>query len=57
MERRTGGIVAMVGGSDYGTSQYNRITQASRQPGSIFKPIVYAAAIPDSRTPTPSLIV
>ena len=34
----------MVGGSDYGASQYNRITQASRQPGSIFKPIVYATA-------------
>jgi len=45
MERRTGGIVAMVGGSDYGASQYNRITQAFRQPGSIFKPLVYAAAI------------
>jgi penicillin-binding protein 1B len=45
MERSTGGIVAMVGGSDYGTSQYNRITQAFRQPGSIFKPLVYAAAI------------
>src|SRR5262245_30159095 len=34
----------MVGGSDYGASQYNRITQAFRQPGSIFKPLVYAAA-------------
>src|SRR5438128_8849956 len=34
----------MVGGSDYGASQYNRITQASRQPGSILKPIVYATA-------------
>jgi penicillin-binding protein 1B len=45
MERRTGGIVALVGGSDYGASQYNRITQAFRQPGSIFKPLVYAAAI------------
>src|SRR5262249_23623489 len=39
-----GEIKAMVGGADYGVSQYNRITQASRQPGSIFKPIVYAAA-------------
>jgi penicillin-binding protein 1B len=34
----------MVGGGDYGASQYNRITQAFRQPGSIFKPLVYAAA-------------
>jgi penicillin-binding protein 1B len=49
MERSTGGIVAMVGGSDYGTSQYNRITQAFRQPGSIFKPLVYAAAIEASQ--------
>ena len=49
MERKTGGIVAMVGGSDYGASQFNRIVQASRQPGSIFKPIVYAAAIEASQ--------
>jgi len=49
MERRTGGIVAMVGGSDYGASQFNRITQAFRQPGSIFKPLVYAAAIEASQ--------
>jgi penicillin-binding protein 1B len=49
MERSTGGIVAMVGGSDYGASQYNRITQAFRQPGSIFKPLVYAAAIEASQ--------
>ena len=44
LDPHTGEIKAMVGGGDYGTSQYNRITQASRQPGSIFKPIVYAAA-------------
>jgi penicillin-binding protein 1B len=49
MERSTGGIVALVGGSDYGASQYNRITQAFRQPGSIFKPLVYAAAIEASQ--------
>jgi penicillin-binding protein 1B len=49
MERSTGGIVAMVGGSDYGASQFNRITQAFRQPGSIFKPLVYAAAIEASQ--------
>ena len=45
MDRKTGGILAMVGGSDYGASQYNRILQAFRQPGSIFKPFVYAAAL------------
>ena len=44
LDPHTGEIKALVGGADYGTSQYNRITQASRQPGSIFKPIVYAAA-------------
>jgi penicillin-binding protein 1B len=41
----TGEIKAMVGGADYGASQYNRIIEAARQPGSIFKPIVYAAAL------------
>jgi penicillin-binding protein 1B len=41
---QTGGIVAMVGGRDYQTSQFNRVTQAVRQPGSIFKPFVYLAA-------------
>jgi len=55
MERSTGGIVAMVGGSDYGASQYNRVTQALRQPGSIFKPLVYAAAIEASQTDPDSL--
>jgi penicillin-binding protein 1B len=44
LDPHTGAILAMVGGSDYGASQYNRITKAFRQPGSIFKPIVYAAA-------------
>ena len=40
----SGEIKAMVGGRDYGNSQYNRITEAFRQPGSIFKPFVYATA-------------
>jgi len=44
LDPHTGEIKAMVGGSDYGASQYNRIIQAFRQPGSIFKPFVYAAA-------------
>jgi penicillin-binding protein 1B len=44
LDPHTGEIKAMVGGGDYGASQYNRITQAFRQPGSIFKPFVYAAA-------------
>lgn len=44
VEPSTGAIVAMVGGRDYGESQYNRATQARRQPGSTFKPFVYLAA-------------
>jgi len=40
-----GRILAMIGGRNYGTSQFNRITQSRRQPGSIFKPFVYAAAL------------
>jgi penicillin-binding protein 1B len=42
---RTGEIVAMVGGRDYLSNQFNRATDAMRQPGSVFKPFVYAAAI------------
>jgi penicillin-binding protein 1B len=45
LDPHTGEIKAMVGGSDYGVTQLNRIIQASRQPGSIFKPIVYATAL------------
>ncbi len=41
----TGGIRAMVGGRDYNQSQFNRAWQALRQPGSAFKPLIYAAAI------------
>ena len=44
LDPHTGAIKAMVGGRDYGNSQYNRITEAFRQPGSIFKPFVYATA-------------
>lgn len=42
---KTGEIVAMVGGRDYMTNQFNRATNAMRQPGSVFKPFVYAAAV------------
>mgnify|MGYP006265883421 CR=1 FL=1 len=41
---KRGAIRALVGGRDYGRSQFNRATQAKRQPGSAFKPIVYLAA-------------
>ena len=45
MRPKTGEIVAMVGGRDYLTNQFNRATSAMRQPGSVFKPFVYATAI------------
>ncbi|MFC1591619.1 penicillin-binding protein 1A [Thermodesulfobacteriota bacterium] len=45
VELKTGRIKAMVGGTNYQESQFNRVTQAMRQPGSAFKPIVYLAAL------------
>ncbi|MGD9966984.1 MAG: transglycosylase domain-containing protein [Hyphomonadaceae bacterium] len=42
---RDGGVRALVGGTDYNTSKFNRVTQAERQPGSAFKTFVYTAAI------------
>jgi penicillin-binding protein 1B len=44
LEPASGKVVALVGGRSYGASQYNRVTQARRQPGSAFKPFVYLAA-------------
>ncbi|WP_434058505.1 transglycosylase domain-containing protein [Coralliovum pocilloporae] len=46
-----GAVRAMVGGSDYGESQFNRATQALRQPGSSFKPFVYATAMAHGYSP------
>jgi len=45
MEVATGAVRAMAGGRDYRISQFNRATQARRQPGSVFKPFVFAAAL------------
>jgi penicillin-binding protein 1B len=45
MNPKTGEVLAMMGGRDYGQSQLNRVTEARRQPGSVFKPFVYAAAL------------
>jgi penicillin-binding protein 1A len=45
LDAKTGNIRAMVGGRDFEDSKFNRATQALRQPGSTFKPIVYAAAL------------
>ena len=50
MDPGTGGVLAMVGGVDFGASQFNRAIQARRQPGSAFKPIVYAAALDKGKT-------
>ena len=45
MDPHTAGVVAMVGGYNFDTSEFNRATQALRQPGSSFKPFVYASAL------------
>jgi penicillin-binding protein 1A len=49
MDPRTGAVRALVGGRDFDDSKFNRATQAIRQPGSTFKPIVYADAIQNGR--------
>lgn len=50
-----GRVLALVGGRDFEESQYNRATQARRQPGSVFKPFLYAAAIEKGYTPASAL--
>lgn len=51
LDPRSGAVRAMVGGRDFDDSKFNRATQALRQPGSTFKPIVYATAIQSGRSP------
>lgn len=51
MDPRTGRVLAMVGGFSFANSEFNRATQALRQPGSSFKPFVYAAALDNGYTP------
>ena len=51
IDNRTGEILAMVGGFSFDRSKFNRATQARRQLGSIFKPIVYTTAIDRGFTP------
>ncbi len=56
LEPSTGYIKAMVGGYDFSKSQFNRATQAVRQPGSAFKPIIFATALQDGYTPASIVI-
>uniref|UniRef100_E6QKE2 peptidoglycan glycosyltransferase n=1 Tax=mine drainage metagenome TaxID=410659 RepID=E6QKE2_9ZZZZ len=51
VDNASGDVLAMVGGRDYATSQFNRATQAERQTGSSFKPYVYTTAIESGMTP------
>ena len=52
VEAETGEVLALVGGKDFKESKFNRATQAVRQPGSSFKPIVYAAAMEEDVMPS-----
>ena len=56
MDPWTGRVLAMVGGFSFDQSQFNRATQAYRQPGSSFKPIVYSAALDNGYTPSTVLM-
>ena len=49
LDPKTGSVLALVGGRDYRRSQFNRAVQARRQPGSLFKPFVYLAALEAAR--------
>jgi len=51
LSTRTGELLAMVGGRDYGLSQFNRAVDARRQPGSVFKPVVALAAVAGPEPP------
>jgi penicillin-binding protein 1A len=51
LDPHDGAIVALVGGFDFGSSKYNRVVQAQRQPGSAFKPLLYSAALERGFTP------
>ena len=51
LDPQTGNVLAMIGGRNYAESQLNRATDAKRQPGSVFKPFVYAAALESGMSP------
>ncbi len=56
VDASTGQILAMVGGYDYETSQFNRAVQAKRQMGSTFKPVIYSAALERNYTPATIIV-
>jgi penicillin-binding protein 1A len=56
IEAGTGHVKAMVGGRDFSKNQFNRAIQSKRQPGSAFKPIIYAAALDKGYTPASVII-
>ncbi len=56
IENKTGLVKAMIGGRNYRESQFNRAIQSIRQPGSAFKPIIYAAALDKGYTPASIII-
>lgn len=56
IDPHSGNILAMVGGRNYAESQLNRVTDAHRQPGSTFKPFVYAAALEDGMSPVQTFL-
>jgi penicillin-binding protein 1A len=56
IEPSTGEVLALVGGSDFSSSEYDRATQAKRQPGSLFKPFVFAAALSEGWTLADTLL-
>lgn len=56
MEPETGNVLALSGGSDYGTSQFNRAIFSERQVGSLMKPILYLAALEQGFTPSTAFI-
>ncbi len=56
MDAETGEVKAMIGGRDYKNSQFNRAIQSRRQPGSAFKPVIYAAALDKGYTPATIII-
>lgn len=56
LDAKNGAVLAMVGGRDFASSKFNRAVQARRQPGSVFKPFLYAAALKHGWTPASVLM-